>query len=267
MTKKEDTEEYAIVIQYVEMGSLRQNLSSIAQMPWEKKLGLISSIVFDLQLIHSHDIIHCDLHSDNIFQSSLYSAYIGDLGFAKIANKILVTESKGVYGALPYIAPEILRGKSFTKVSDVYSLGMIMWEISSGRIAFSEYEKELSLAIDICEGLRPQIIKGTTLCYANLLRQCWNSIPENRPSALEIYETIMTWKNDAKILSEFKNSDKMIELNQLKHTTFNINSDIYTSKFINYITDSQQSNESISVISDNITIEEMTKKLNSISMN
>ncbi|RIB00327.1 kinase-like domain-containing protein [Gigaspora rosea] len=275
ISKNKVTDEYVLVIQYAPMGSLRQNLFTIAQMSWEMKLELLTYISFDLQLIHSYNIIHRDLHSGNIFQNNIYNAYIGDLGFAKLANKILKTESGGVYGALPYIAPEVLNGKSFTKASDVYSLGIIMWEISSGKIAFSDYEHDnLSLTIEICEGLRPKIIKGITPCYRNLLERCWNSNPKKRPSALEVYETIMSWKNDTNILSKFKKSDKEIEI---KNYNFDANNDgigIYSSKFISFvnkqlITDQQQSNKYMinrvkSVNSDNIMIEDIEKVLKSI---
>ncbi|RIB27266.1 kinase-like domain-containing protein [Gigaspora rosea] len=122
------------------MGSLRKNLCAIAQMRWEKKLELISCIALDLQLIHLHNIIHRDLHSGNIFQNDLHNAYIGDLGFAIAINRTLEKEYNEIYGALPYIAPEILQRKPFTKASDIYSFGIIMWEISSGDIAFSKYE-------------------------------------------------------------------------------------------------------------------------------
>ncbi|RIB30053.1 kinase-like domain-containing protein [Gigaspora rosea] len=221
-------------------------------MSWEKKLGLLEYIASDLQLIHSHNIIHCDLHSGNIFQNNLYNACIGDLGLSRLENDTLKSKSKRVYGNLPYIAPELLEGASYTRASDVYSFGIIMWEISSGKTVTSEYEhyNDSLLPTEIWKGLRPKIIKGIPLCYQNLLESCWDRNPLKRPSALEIYETIKSWKNDVNILSEFLKSDKAIEI---KSYASNINTDgneIYISQFINYIneqliTDKQQSNECI----------------------
>ncbi|KAF0428039.1 kinase-like protein [Gigaspora margarita] len=76
---------------------------------------------------------------------------------------------------------------------------------------------------------------GTVACYAELLNRCWDKDPDKRPSALEIYETIINWKNDIKILSEFRNSDKemVIENNQSDVIIDNIS--IYSSKIISLI--------------------------------
>ncbi|CAG8754413.1 9007_t:CDS:1, partial [Ambispora leptoticha] len=56
-------------------------------------------------------------------------------------------------------------------------------------IAFSKYEG--SLIAEICEGLRPNILKGTATYYTELLTKCWDKDPKERPSAIEIHETIL----------------------------------------------------------------------------
>ncbi|RIB09083.1 kinase-like domain-containing protein [Gigaspora rosea] len=228
-------------MQYAPMGSLRKNLHEIAQMKWEKKLELISYIALELHKIHSNNIIHCDLHSGNIFQNDLYNAYIGDLGFAKSINKILDKESKGIYGALPYIAPEVLQGKSFTKASDIYSFGMIMWEISSGYLVFSDYkDNDISFATEIClNELRPKILKGTAKCFEELLKQCWDKDPEKRPSCLEIYEKVLKWKNTTEHVDEFLKSDNeiMIKINESNNME---DSTIHSSKFNKFISYNNQ---------------------------
>ncbi|RIB11486.1 kinase-like domain-containing protein [Gigaspora rosea] len=231
-------------------------------MKWEKKLDLLA---LDLQLIHSYNIIHCDLHSGNIFQNDIYNAYIGDLGFATSINKTLDEKSGGIYGVLPYIAPEVLQGKPFTKATDIYSFGMIMWEISSGRVVTSEYENnDLNLAIEICEGLRPTILEGTTSCYVDLLKKCWNKDPEERPSALEIYETITNWKNDEEILASFSKSDKEM----IKYFAFDFNvkdESVYGSKFINFTSyQHNRSNFTNEIISNryNVTNEIISNRYN-----
>ncbi|RIB04976.1 kinase-like domain-containing protein [Gigaspora rosea] len=205
-------------------------------MEWEKKLELLKYISSDLQIIHENDIIHCDLHSGNIFQNDLHNAYIGDLGIAKSINKTLDKEVRGIYGSLPYVAPEVLRGNPFTNASDIYSFGMLMWEISSGSLVFSDYKDDGSnLIVEICfNELRPNILKGTATCYANLLKKCWDKDPNKRPSAIEIHETILSWKNNPEILLEFLKSDKemVIENNGFIDTVDNT---IYTSQLLSYI--------------------------------
>src|SRR5438477_5106991 len=96
---------------YAPLGSLRQNLYSVAKLEWKKKLNLLLCIASDLQIIHSQNLIHRDLHSGNILQDNLYSAYIADLGLSISANIALKDE---VCGILPYIAPEVLYGNPYT---------------------------------------------------------------------------------------------------------------------------------------------------------
>src|SRR5277367_261644 len=115
------------IIDYTPMGSLHYNLYSVAQIPWKMKLNLLCCIASNLQIIYSQNLIHQDLHSGNILQDNLYSAYIADLGLSISANIALKTESDKVCGILPYIAPEVLYGNPYTVESDIYSFGIIMW--------------------------------------------------------------------------------------------------------------------------------------------
>ncbi|RIB17457.1 kinase-like domain-containing protein [Gigaspora rosea] len=226
-------------------------------MSWEKKLNLLSYIASDLELIHSNNIVHCDLHSGNIFQNDLYNAYIGDLGISISMNKTL-DQPDGIYGALPYVAPEVLQGKSYTQASDVYSFGMIMWEISSGNPVFFEYNDDKELALGIYAGLRPTIVKGTASCYETLLKKCWDTDPEKRPTAKEIHKIILSWKNDDKILSEFLRSDKEIVIkSKISKIDFDFNT-IYTSKFINYA--NQKSTKNEINFDNNISIKNIVSK-------
>ena len=66
-----------------------------------------------------------------------------------------------VYGVLPYIAPEVLNGEAYTSSSDIYSFGVVMAELSSGKPPFYNKKHNLSLALAICNGLRPEFGKGT----------------------------------------------------------------------------------------------------------
>src|SRR5436189_304587 len=104
------------------------------------------------------------------------SWYISDLGFCGPADK----SSKSIYGNLPYIAPEIIAGKGCTFASDVYSIAMLMWEISSGQPPFINYEHDYNLAMNIINGIRPKIISGTPLEYKSLMIQCWDADPLKR---------------------------------------------------------------------------------------
>ncbi|RGB35782.1 hypothetical protein C1646_698780, partial [Rhizophagus diaphanus] len=67
-----------------------------------------------------------------------------------------VDKSK-IYGVMPYVAPEVLRGKPYTKAADIYSFGMIMYFVATGRQPFSDHAHDKILALGICNGIRPKL--------------------------------------------------------------------------------------------------------------
>ena len=89
-------------------------------------------------------------------------------------------------GVVPYMAPEILLGKAKSKASDIYAFGIVMWEFSSGQVAFFEYrDDDLSLFKQriVTDNLRPVPVEGTPDCYVNLMQHCWAANPGDRLTA------------------------------------------------------------------------------------
>ncbi|RIB29362.1 kinase-like domain-containing protein [Gigaspora rosea] len=180
-------------------------------MDWRDKLNLLQCIASDLLIIHSQDLIHRDLHSGNILLNSLKSAYIADLGLSITANIESISNSDGIYGILPYIAPEVLKKHPYTKESDIYSFGIILWEILYGKPVPFDQKSGIQLQLQICDGLRPHIYENTAICYADLMKKCWNMDPKKRPIAKEIYDTFVKWQNNETILLELSESDKKMQ--------------------------------------------------------
>ena len=199
----------------------------IRYLKWNGKFCIAS----DLQIIHSQNLIHRDLHSGNILQDNLYSAYIADLGLSISANIALKTESDKVCGILPYIAPEVLYGNPYTVESDIYSFGIIMWEIVSGKAVPFNYESRTQFQFQVHDGLRPTIIEGTPQHYIDLMKKCWDGNLKNRPSAAEIYEIFTKWQNSEKFLLELTEFDKILENTENTQTS---SEEVYKSEFISY---------------------------------
>ena len=153
------------------------------QLTWKERIQITYGIVNALESIHRENAIHRDLHSGNILLGNSHWD-ISDLGFCGPADK----SSKSIYGNLPYIAPEVIAGKETTHASDIYSVGMLMWEISSGQPPFANYENNYNLAMDIVNGMRPKAISGIPLKYKELMEQCWDADPIKRPDITMINE-------------------------------------------------------------------------------
>ncbi|RIA85453.1 kinase-like domain-containing protein [Glomus cerebriforme] len=157
------------------------------QLTWEERVGITFEIINALFRIHQENAIHRNLHSGNILHSSRNDNwYMNDLGFCGPTNK----PSTSVYGNLPYIAPEVLKGKGYTFKSDVYSIAMLMWEISSGQPPFMNHDHDYNLAVNIINGMRPKIVSGTPLGYKRLIEQCWDADPLKRPDIGTLWNKI-----------------------------------------------------------------------------
>ncbi|RIB02817.1 kinase-like domain-containing protein [Gigaspora rosea] len=224
LTKDAVTNEFLMVFQYVNRGSLNNFLASNFQnLSWKKKLELLLGISKDLAKIHDAGYIHCDIHSGNILINECINgniiSYISDLGLSRTTDELSLED--GIYGVLPYIAPEVLIKQPYTTAADIYSFGIIMSEISTGKLPYCDVKHNEDLAIKIYAGLRPEFAKGTPECYIQLANQCMDANPSNRPSASEICKKLEDWylkiraeaiNEDAKNLKKaFASADVMIK--------------------------------------------------------
>ena len=102
-------------------------------------------------------------------------------------------KNDNIYGVLPFVAPEVLRGRPYTLASDIYSFSMIMWEFTSGIPPFDDKAHDFQLSYNICKGKRPEIIENTPQCYIDLMQKCWDKNLLKRPNSFEIKKIIKDW--------------------------------------------------------------------------
>ena len=188
VTQDPITHNHAFVLQYMENGDLRSYLKrTINSLTWKRRLDNIYDVCLALKNIHIHNLMHKDLHPGNIFVDSTF-AYIGDFGLCMPANENL--SNLNIYGVIPYMAPEILRGGPYTLASDIYSLGIIMNEIIAIIPPFNDRAYDHHLIKEICQGLRPNIREETPNSLKELIEKCWDTNPKKRPTSEEILFTL-----------------------------------------------------------------------------
>eukprot|EP00798_Chlamydomonas_sp_ICE-L_P011028 gene11028-18629_t len=112
---------------------------------------------------------------------------------------------------VPYIAPEIFRGERPTKACDIYSFGLLMWEMYTGQLVFSDIASSATNLIQsvVVEGLRPQFPESTPAWYCLLAKRCWAPSPKHRPSIKNILLVLMAdTKRDKPASSTHSSNDK-----------------------------------------------------------
>ncbi|GES85867.1 kinase-like domain-containing protein [Rhizophagus clarus] len=191
VTKDPETENIMMVLDYAEDGSLKNYLNkNHHNLKWETKIDYLHNIAFGLELIHEKGLIHRDLHIGNILHMNREgrNTYITDMGLCKPADyDYNASAENSVYGVLPYIAPEILRHQNYTKAADIYSFGIIMYEIISGLSPYHDVDHDDDLARKICLGRRPSFNIKVPQMIVDLIKRCLDANPLNRPSAKEIH--------------------------------------------------------------------------------
>src|SRR2546421_2817101 len=107
------------------------------------------------------------------------------------------SENKKIYGVLPYVAPEVLRGKEYTQASDIYGFGVIAYEVCTGLPPYHDMAHEEHLAIRICQGLRPNSNYKIPQLILDIIKQCWDADPLKRPKAEELSKLFTNLYDDS----------------------------------------------------------------------
>ncbi|RGB40432.1 kinase-like domain-containing protein [Rhizophagus diaphanus] len=232
-----------MVLQYYEDGNLRNVLMN--NINYKNKIQNLFCIIDGLLNIHNAGKVHKDFHSGNILVYDTIPL-ISDLGMCQPVNNEEQSVKKGIYGVLPYMAPEVLHGYQYTKAADIYSFGIIMNELMSEEIPYNDISHDNNLAVKICKGFRPKISEDTPKLIADLIIKCWDAKAENRPTAKELCQILREYvgeinNEDGEIYSQIKECEKIKENRSKNRTNENESKKlqihpqaIYTSRLLNF---------------------------------
>ncbi|RGB41516.1 kinase-like domain-containing protein, partial [Rhizophagus diaphanus] len=238
-----------LVLDYVEGGDFNKwTIKNHSKFDWSYKLLTLWNTTRGLKEIHQKKMVHRDFHTGNILIKNVFWPCISDMGLCEKIDDIDDIDEKDekkIFGVLPYVAPEVLKGGKYTQASDIYSLGMLMYFIATGKQPFYNRAHDHYLAISIYEGVRPEINEPEApKCYIDLMKKCWDSNPDNRPNINEIFE-IMELLNDSKqqkhneIGKQLEKAEEYRKANPLSIEVIQSNTHpqaIYTSRLLNSIT-------------------------------
>ncbi len=132
----EDAGQLYIVSEYMPGGSLEDRLNA-GPLPVPDALRIASELCDALGAAHAEGIVHRDLKPGNVWFTSTHSAKLGDFGLALAQQESRITEEGAVVGTVAYMSPEQVRGETPVPQSDLYALGVVLYEMLTGRLPFT----------------------------------------------------------------------------------------------------------------------------------
>ncbi|XP_059314442.1 serine/threonine-protein kinase STY46-like [Lycium ferocissimum] len=178
-----------IVTEYMSGGSVYDYLH---KQRGSFKLPTLLKVAIDvskgMNYLHQNNIIHRDLKAANLLMDENEVIKVADFGVARVkAQTGVMTAETGTYR---WMAPEVIEHKPYDHKADVFSFGVVLWELLTGKLPY-EYLTPLQAAIGVVQkGLRPTIPKHTPPELAELLETCWQQDPTSRPDFSEIVDIL-----------------------------------------------------------------------------
>jgi serine/threonine protein kinase len=196
-----------IVTEYMPRGSLRDVLNNTDKIDWDLTVKMATDAAIGMNYLHTFDppIIHRDLKSHNLLVDDNFHVKVTDFGLAKFHSDDI---SMTFCGTLPWTAPEVFNGRGYTTKADVFSFGIVLWELWTHKEPYQGLSKpEIILGV-AKEGLRPplptnfpftttttettttSLLTESQKAYLALMQACWADEPSERPSFGEIVERL-----------------------------------------------------------------------------
>lgn len=135
-----------IVMEYVDGRNLKEIIRSSKPMPLDEACDIALQIARALEAAHRRELVHRDIKPHNILITSERTVKVTDFGIAQAASAASLTQTGTVIGSVHYFSPEQARGGSVDGASDIYSLGVVLYEMVTGRLPF-EGENPVAIAL------------------------------------------------------------------------------------------------------------------------
>ncbi|CAF3472344.1 unnamed protein product [Rotaria sp. Silwood2] len=183
-----ETDNCILVMEYMSLGSLYNLLhEDYVKLTWLQRLSIALQAARGINYLHQLQprVLHRDIKSGNFLLERSYEGYTVktcNFGFTQIQTVMCTS---------PWTAPEIFRLEDYTDKSDIYSLGVIYWELASSQIPYYGYQ-DRDIRASVLDGRRLSISENNPSSFRQLIQQCWRDNPNERPNSSDLIEMIET---------------------------------------------------------------------------
>ncbi|URE49454.1 Protein kinase domain containing protein [Musa troglodytarum] len=181
---------FCVITEYLSGGSLRAFLHKLEQksLPRQKLIAIALEVARGMEYIHSQGVIHRDLKPENILFDQDLCVKIADFGIAcEEAHCDTLTEDPGTFR---WMAPEMIKHKPYGRKVDVYSFGLVLWEMATGRIPYEEMTPVQAAFAVVDKNSRPVVPPECPAALRALIEQCWALHPDRRPDFWQIVKVL-----------------------------------------------------------------------------
>ncbi|OHT03100.1 hypothetical protein TRFO_29572 [Tritrichomonas foetus] len=180
-----------IINELLEMKKLSHYFSNGHKFSNTQKQKLIFGIVSGLRLIHQNGITHRELTPSSIFLNKRMKPIISNYSASIIYNTFLLTH---VFtdDSLPYYAPESFKDGVFNEKTDVYSFGIVLYQLLTGEKPYSELKDKQSLKVKVPAGYRPAILISLPFQFQKMIERCCDQDPARRPDFARLSDLLST---------------------------------------------------------------------------
>ncbi|XP_050383720.1 serine/threonine-protein kinase STY17-like [Argentina anserina] len=196
-----------IVTEFMSRGSVYDFLhkqKGVFKLPSLLKVAI--DVSKGMNYLHQNNIVHRDLKTANLLMDEHEVVKVADFGVARVqAQSGVMTAETGTYR---WMAPEVIEHKPYDHKADVFSFGIVLWELLTGQLPYS-FLTPLQAAVGVVQkALRPTIPKNTNPKFAELLERCWQQDPIQRPDFSEIVEILQHLAKEVGNEGEDRQKDK-----------------------------------------------------------
>lgn len=181
-----------IVTEFLPRGSLFRLLQrNTAKLDWRRRAHMALDIARGMNYLHHSNppIIHRDLKSSNLLVDKNWTVKVGDFGLSRFKHETYLTTKTGK-GTPQWMAPEVLRNEPSDEKSDIYSYGVILWEIATEKIPWDNLNSMQVVGAVGFMNQRLEIPKDVDPQWASIIESCWHSDPISRPTFQELLEKL-----------------------------------------------------------------------------